>query len=90
MLLLTSSTHAVGEANASSCVERCLATIRDRSPPRLLPFADDTGGHHWAFDLRGAAAPPAVVFIDHERAGEKATTPAAGSFAAFLAMAEAG
>jgi hypothetical protein len=90
ILLLVLPPEAVGQAEASYCVESCFGDIQDRSPPGLLPFADDTSGNLWAFDARTHPGDPAIVFIDHELTGDDAVFPVAPNFGAFMAMLEAG
>ena len=58
--------------------------LRDLYPAGIVPFSDDTGGNFMAFDYR-AGGEPAVVFVDHETAGEAGLVPAAPSFEALMA-----
>jgi hypothetical protein len=90
ILLLVVPSELPDETTASYCVETCFRQILDRYPAGLLPFADDTAGNVWAFDTRTRPGDPAIVFIDHERAGEDGIFPIAPDFDAFMAMLETG
>ncbi|MBC9209636.1 SMI1/KNR4 family protein [Roseomonas aerophila] len=90
ILLLVVPPGLLDAANASYCVETRFRQIQNRYPAGLLPFADDTGGNVWAFDTRTRPGDPAVVFIDHEHAGEDGIFPVAPDFDAFMAMLETG
>ncbi|WP_147426271.1 SMI1/KNR4 family protein [Teichococcus wenyumeiae] len=90
ILLLVLSLEEVGPDAVSSGVETCWQNIREHAPPALLPFVDNTGGNHWAFDGRARHRDPAIVFVDPELASDDAIFPVAPSFDAFLAMIEAG
>lgn len=84
VLLLAIPPARAGDEQSYS-IETCLHNMADYYPTGLLPFADDTGGNYWAFDLRRRSA-PCIVFIDHELEGEEGLTPIADSFEAFMAL----
>lgn len=52
-------------------------------PAGIVPFSDDTGGNNLAFDFR-AGDEPAIVFVDHNVAGERGLTKIAPNFTALL------
>jgi hypothetical protein len=61
-------------------------------PALVVPFGEDGGGDFMAFDFRGHAADPPVVYVSHESATEanegENVYPLAPSFTAFLEMLE--
>ena len=59
--------------------------LQELYPAGIVPFSDDTGGNFMAFDYRGSAGEPAVVFVDHETPGEAGLIPAAKDFEALMA-----
>jgi cell wall assembly regulator SMI1 len=65
-----------------------LAALREQLPAKVVPFAIDAGGDCMCFDYRavGPAGSPTVVYWHHEREGEDALSPLAGSFSQFLGM----
>lgn len=54
-------------------------------PEGIVPFSDDTGGNNLAFDFR-TGPDPAIVFVDHNVAGEAGLTTVAPSFTALIEM----
>ena len=86
VLLLANAPDSVEKDGRGYCVEWCWERMRDHYPAGLLPFSDDTGGNVWAFDFRRDPECPAVVFVDHEIAGEDGITPVAPDIAAYWAL----
>lgn len=66
-------------------VSVALGNMADLYPPGIVPFSDDTGGNNLAFDFR-TGPDPAIVFVDHNVAGERGLTRVAPNFAALLAL----